>query len=405
MPGTRLKLAAAVLSVLIAAAGAFTLYEYKAISARITRAVNGEAGKKLGRQVKFGAIKFSLFDGVVITDVCVSRRPDFSKGSFFCAQKVMVRPRLASLLRNKLFFSKIALDKPVLKVREEGGVWDFSDLLALLPETGKGLHLTWNASELTMKDAVLEADLQTSGLSFALENASLNLGHFSVFGGNYGLEASGLVKSALKGKLLSADVKIKAEANFDYGGLASTEGAFTAAAVSYGAITLESLQAQWKFFNLRKALAERNLSANLRAEKLLVPGRENSIRNSVAQGLDLFSSAMGRPAPRIEDIEMASLAAAFRLDDSVLSVRDIALRTNFLALDAGISIYGPAGTADAFLDADIGPSKLKMSASGPMSAPEIKPLLSATLSRKFKKSLAEIEASLLTLFPVTLPGE
>jgi len=387
--------------IVMAAGGVFTWLQYKKISGYITEQVSGKAAKKLGRQIKLGQVSFSLLDGVVITDTCVSRRPDFSKGMFFCADRVMIRPSITALLRNKVYFSKIVLEKPVLKVREQDGAWDFADLLALLPETSKGLYLTWNASELTMKDAVLEADLQSSGLSFALEDASLTLGHYSAFGGNYGLETAGTVKSAVKSKLLSADVKIDAEANFDYTGLASTKGRFTAANASYGAISLDNLEADWSFFNLLKPLAEKNYSINVTAGRLLVPGRENSGRDSVAKGLALFSAAMGKPTPKIQDIEMSSLKAAFRLDDSVLSVNKIALRTNFMNLDAGISIDGPAGKADAELEADIGTNKLQMSASGPIANPEIKPLLSSTLSGKFKASLAGIEQWLLKLFPVT----
>jgi hypothetical protein len=156
---------------------------------------------------------------------------------------------------------------------------------------------------------------------------------------------------------------------------------------------------------MRKPLAEKNYSLTLSAADLLVPGQENSVKKSVVKGLDLFSAAMGKQAPGIEDVEMSSLSAAFRLDNSLLSLTDIALRTNFIGIDAGITIDGPAGKADAALEAAIGSSRLKMSASGPLTAPEIKPLLSGTLSARFKRALAEIEGSLLQIFPVTLgPG-
>ncbi|HNW43718.1 MAG TPA: hypothetical protein PKI19_04385 [Elusimicrobiales bacterium] len=405
---TRVKLIITGVLVFIAAGGVLTWFQYRKITNYISEQVSGQAAKKLGRQIKFSKVSFSFLEGVTVEDACVSRRPDFSKGNFFCAARVLIRPKATALLKNKVYFSKVVLERPVLKVREENGAWDFADLMALIPETDKGLYLTWNASELVMKDAVLEADLKTSGVSLSLENASLTLKHYSAFGGNYGLETAGLVryfKSAEKGKLLSAEVSIDAEANFDYGGLASTKGKFTAADATYGAIALEKLAADWSLFNLRKTLAEKNYSINLTAEKLLVPGLENSVKDSVSKGLAMFAAAMGKPEPKIDDIEMSSLKVSFKLDDSVLSIGDIALRTNFMNLDSGISINGPAGTADASLEAEIGANKLKMSASGPMTNPEIKPLLASTLAAKFKQSLAEIEAALLQLFPVTLKGE
>lgn len=398
---TRFRVIAAALLLFLAGSGAFAYFKYQKISHYLIGQINGQASKKLGRQIKFRAISFSPLSGVIIKDACVSRRPDFSKGSIFCAEKTVIRPQLAALLKNQVYFSRITLVKPVIKVRERGGEWDFADLLALLPKTDKGLYLTWNASELTMKDAVLEADLETSGLSLALENANLKLEHYSSFGGNYGLSADGLVKTAVKGKLLSAEVKFDTEVNFDYGGLSSTKGTFTADRTAYGAITLDKLTADWALFNIRKPVADKNYSITLKAENLVVPGHENAARDGVAKGLNLFSSAMGRAAPKIDDIEMRSLCAAFRLNDSSLSVSDIALRTNFMDLDSGITINGPAKTAEASLEAMIGPNKLKMAASGLMNAPEIKPVLSDTLSAKFKEALAGIEASLLKTFPIT----
>lgn len=398
---TRLRLLAAALLLFIAGSGAFAYFKYQKISHYLIAQISGQASRKLGRQIKFRAISFSPLSGIIIKDACVSRRPDFSKGSIFCAEKTVIRPQLAALMKNQVYFSRIALVKPVIKVRERNGEWDFADLLALLPKTDKGLYLTWNASELTMKDAALEADLETSGLSLALENANLKLEHYSSFGGNYGLSADGLVKTAVKGKLLSAQVKFDTQANFDYGGLSSTNGNFSADNAAYGAITLEKLTAGWSLFNMRKPLAEKNYSASFKAVNLLVPGHENAARDGVSKGLELFASAMGRPVPKIDDIEMSSLGAAFRLNDSSLSVSGIALRTNFMDLDSGITINGPAKTADASLDAVIGTNKLKLAASGLMTAPEIKPVLSDTLAAKFREALTGIETSLLKTFPVT----
>ncbi|MDO8804720.1 MAG: hypothetical protein Q7R35_09810 [Elusimicrobiota bacterium] len=398
---TRFRIVAAALLLFVAGGGAFAYFKYKKISNYLISQISGVAANKLGRQVKFKSISFSPLRGVVIKEACVSRAPDFSKGNFFCAAKTVIRPRFAALMKNQVYFSRVAFEKPVLKVRERNGVWDFADLLALLPETDKGVYLTWNASELTMKGAVLEADLETSGLSLALENANITLEHYSSFGGNYGLSADGLVKTVLKGKLLSAEVKLKTDANFDYGGLSSTKGSFRAEKISCGAITLESLKSDWNLFNMRKPLAEKNYTASLAAEKLVIPGQETSIKDGVSKALALFSAAMGRSAPKIEDIEMSSLSAAFRLDNSALALSDLALRTNFMNLDAGLAIDGPAKTAEASLDAAIGSSRIKMSASGPMSSPQIKPMLSATLSTKFREALTDIETSLLKRFPVT----
>ncbi len=401
----KLRIALAVLALLAAAGGALAYFQYQRLSRYLITEFSGQASKTIGRQIKFRAVKFSPLSGIIIKDACVSRVPDFSKGSFFCAEKAVIKPSFTSMLRKQVYFSRVAFYKPVIKLRERGGVWDFADLLALLPKTDKGLYLTWNASELTMEDAVLEADMESSGLSVALEGADLSLTHYSAFGGNYGLTASGQVKSAVKGKLLSSAVNIDADLNFDYGGLASTKGSFSASDASYGAMTLRKLDAGWELFNLRKPTAEKNYSVTASASGLVVPAQESPVRDGVAGALRLFASAMGRPAPEIEDIEVSELNAAFRLNDSLLRLDGLKLRSNFMDLDAGIAIDGPAASAEASLDAAIGNNKIKMSAAGPLASPEIKPVLSATLSAKFKEALDGIEKALLGRFPVVNTGE
>lgn len=401
MMTTRLRVMIAAALLLFAAGGAGMYFQYKKISGYITEQLSGQAAKKLGRQIKVDKVSFSLLDGITLENACVSRRPDFSKGNFFCAERTVIRPQFSAFIRNKVYFSSISFVKPRLSVREDNGVWDFADLLALIPDTDKGLYLTWNTSELSMTGAVLEADLHSTGLSLALEDTSLKLEHFSTLGGNYGLKAAGRLQTAVKDKLLTSDIKLDAEANFDYGGLASTKGTFEAADVSYGAITLASLKSDWSLFNMRKALAEKNYSFDLSAENLLVPAQENSMRDSVTEYLQMFSSAMGKPAPRIEDIEMASLKGSFRLDDNKLAVKDLALRTNFMDLDGKLELDGPAKTAEAGLNLNIGSNKIELAASGPMAEPVIKPALSITLSSKLKEALAGLEKSLLARFPVT----
>lgn len=398
---TRARVLLALLLLAAAGAGAFTYFKYRKISAYVVDQIGGQASKKLGRQFRFSSVSFSPLKGIVLRDACLSRLPDFSKGEFFCARKTVIRPQLRALLRNRVYFSSVVLEQPVLKVRERGGRWDFEDLLALLPETDKGLYLTWNARELAMRGGRVEADLETSGLSLALEDLDLELGHHSSYGGNFGLEAAGLVKTIYKGKLVSAAVSLDTDSNFAYGGLASAKGEFRARDISYGAMTLEALSADWELFNIRKPLAEKNYSVSVAAAGLLLPAQESAARDGVARGLELFAAAMGRPVPRIEDIEMSSFAAAFRLDDSVLALKDVALRTNFMDLDAALTIFGPRREADASLKVAIGSNKLEMSAAGPLRAPRIEPLLSSTLSARFKSALAAAENSLLKLFPVT----
>ncbi|MHB0995480.1 MAG: AsmA family protein [Elusimicrobiales bacterium] len=401
MKFTRARAVAAALLLLAAGAAGLVWVKYQRFSSYIADQLGGQAAKKLGRQVKFARVSFSPLKGIVLRDACVSRRPDFSKGDFFCAEKVVILPSFSALIRNKTHFSRVAFDKPVIKVREKGGRWDFEDLLALLPETDKGLYLTWNADELVMNGATLEADMETSGLSLALKDADLRLAHYSSYGGNYNLEAEGLVQTVHNGKLVSAETELDADLNFDYAGLASTSGLFKATDLSYGAASLDSFQAVWKLFNIRKPLAERNYSVTVEAGGLLVPKLGSAASARVSDAMNLFSRITGKPLAAVEDYEADSFKASFSLDDSRLELKDLALRANFISLDASLAIDGPARTAQAGLKADLGKTSLDITASGPLDRPVIKPLLSSTLDAKLKEALLAAEKSLLKIFPVT----
>ncbi len=398
---TRPRLILIALALAVAGSGVFAYFKYRKVYAYVMEQVGSQAAKKLGREVKFKSAAFSPLKGIVLKEACVSRLPDFSKGNFFCAAKVVIRPKLGALLRNQVYFSSVYFEKPVIKVRERGGRWDFADLLALLPDTDKGLYLTWNASELSMRDAVLEADLETSGLSLALEGADLKLEHYSSYGGHFGLEAQGQVKTVLNGKLLSSDVKLETDANFEYGGLSSTKGSFTAETTLYGAMIMEKFSAEWTLFNMRKPLAEKNYSVAAAAEGILVPSLDSAASEKVSEAMLLFSKITGKPLPPVEDYRVDSLKASFYLNDSKLAFRDVSLRTNLISLDAALAIDGPAKTAEAALKAELNGSKLDLSASGPLYKPQLRPLLAATLDAKLKEALRGAENSLLKVFPVT----
>ena len=401
MPPSRKRLIIAALLLAAAGAGGFAYFKYRKISDYVLEQVSGQAAKKLGREVKFKSAAFSPLKGIVIREACVSRLPDFSRGNFFCASKVVIRPKLGALLRNQVYFSSVSFERPVIKVRERGGRWDFADLLALLPDTDKGLYLTWNANTVQLRGAAVEADMETSGLSLTLEDLDLSLEHFSSYGGHYGLEGKGRLKTVHSGKLVSAEVEFSNDANFEYSGLSSASGKFRAEALSYGAATLESFEARWNLFNMLKPLAEKNYDLSVRAEGLLIPAQEGSARARVAEGLQLFSRAMGRPVPEVDDVKLNSLKAAFALDNSVIALKGVELRSDFISLDAALTIFGPPRKADAELKAEIGGSKFSLSATGPMDKPRIKPLLAATLDAKFRTALADIENYFLKIFPVT----
>ena len=388
------------LAVLVLGGGGFAYIKYKKFSGYLIDSINSQAGRKLGRQIKFKKISFSPLEGVVIDEPCVSRAPDFTKGNFFCAARVVIRPEFAELMRNRVYFANIELDKPVIKIRETGGKWDFEDLLALLPTTSKGLYLTWNAKKMSLKGATLEMDFASSGNSVAFENADLTLLHYSALAGNFSLNLSGDVKTVLKGQLVTAKVELKTDLNFEYAGLTSTFGRMEFGDAAMGAATLKKAALSWELFDINKSVQERNYTAKLTAEGLSIPAQSCGASKAVNSAMELLSSATGKATPRCEDIEMENLTLDSALKGGVLSVKQLDLATNFLNLKNKYELNGPARTVKIELNASAGDTKLDLTASGPMDKPEILPVMSVTLNNRLSDSVRNINAAFLKLFPI-----
>ncbi|OGS08123.1 MAG: hypothetical protein A2270_03525 [Elusimicrobia bacterium RIFOXYA12_FULL_51_18] len=380
--------------------GVFAYVKYKKFSEYLISRINLQTGKKLGRQIKFKRIAFSPLKGVVIYEPCVSRAPDFSKGIFFCARRAIIRPEIAQLMRNRLYFSNVELTDPVIKAREAGGKWDFDDLLALLPRTSKGLHITWNARKLSVTGAKLEVDIGSSGRSIAIENADITLLHYSALAGNFELKLNGDVKTILNGQLLTARTSFKTDLNFEYSGLTAAFGDVQFTGAALGAATIKKTSLSWEIFNIDKPAREKNYTAGLKAEGLFIPAQSGAVKQSVNSAMELLSSVIGKATPRVEDIEMDELTLDFTLNNGVLFVKRLDLNTNFLNLKNEYELNGPARTVNIRFAAQIGDNRLDLTAKGPMDRPDILPAMSVTLNRKLTEAIRGINASLLKIFPI-----
>ncbi len=397
---SKLRIIAILLTVFVAGAGIFTYTKYKKFSGYLIEQINSQTGKKLGRQIKFKKVSFSPLEGVVIDEPCVSRAPDFTKGNFFCAARAVIRPELDQLMKNRLYFSNIELERPVVKIRETGGKWDFEDLLAMLPKTSKGLYITWNARKLTLKEATLEMDLGSSGNSIAFENADLTLLHYSDLAGNFSLSLSGDLKTVIQGQLVTAKTSFRTDLNFEYTGLTSAYGRVEFSDAAMGAATLRKASLNWELFNMHKSAPEKNYTAGAKAEGLFIPAQSCDASQSVNSALTLLSEIMGKASPRCDDIEMTSLALDFALNDGILRIKQLNLDTNFLNLKTTYELNGPARTVDMALAASSGENKLNLTAKGPMDKPEILPVMSVTLNRKLIGVVRDINAAFLKTFPI-----
>ena len=382
-------------------AGTIVYLQYRNISEGIIHAIDSRTGEKLGREVRFRKVGFSPLKGVVIDGACISRRPDFSRGAFFCADRVEIRPEISRLMKERLRFTEVTLVNPMISIREQGGKWDFEDLLELLPKTAQGLHVTWNTRNLMLTGARLEADISSSGRSFALENADITVRHDSEAAGNFGLELKGDLKSTLNGRLLTSMVSAKTDINFNYAGMTSARGEAELTDAALGAITLDRTNLGWELFNMDKPAAKANYDAHLTAEGLWIPEQSCGAAAAVNTAMKTLSSVIGKEAPKVSDIKLESLAVELALKNGTLQMRRFSMDTNFVDVGAEYELNGPARSVAIRFGTRIGNNRLDLTAKGPMNAPHILPTVSATLNRKLTEAIRAMNSFIIGIFPIT----
>ena len=95
-----------------------------------------ELGRALGRDVKLGDLKLSLWSGAVTaSDLSISDDPAFSKSPFLSAQSLSVGVDLSALIfSKKLSVSSLEVKKPeIALLQTPSGAWNFSSLGAKSP--------------------------------------------------------------------------------------------------------------------------------------------------------------------------------------------------------------------------------------------------------------------------------
>ncbi|MBI4655859.1 MAG: hypothetical protein HY746_03825 [Elusimicrobia bacterium] len=364
--------------VLVCAAGYF-YFKYMKLGNVLAEKLKSEFAQKLKRQISLKSMKFSAMEGFVISKMELSDVGGFSKGKFFVSEKITLRPEIIPLIRNRLVFKRISLRNPEFKIkRNPAGKWNFADLLALLPQDSKGLHLAWNAKEVIASDAKLEFDDETSGHSISMENASLEIFHYSSFGGNFSVELEGKLKTALYGSLFAADAALDAELNFEYAGLSSSFGKLNMANASFGEISIENTDFEFEFFGLNKDMGDAKHNINLKIEGLLAPGQSKTVRQNIFRPVKAFFTVIGKKPPEIDDLRVENISFNASLDDRILNINGLNLNSNLFNSAGSFKIDGNTGLVELQTNLEIGGSRMDIKLKGPPANPDIKPELSQT---------------------------
>ncbi|MDT8287449.1 MAG: hypothetical protein RQ748_10090 [Elusimicrobiales bacterium] len=391
-------LAASLAALVLAGGGAwlFLAKKYGGLGGAMAAALAETASRKAGRELRIRSVSFSPFSGLTLRGVEVSERPSFSNGVFFSAEKTRLAMPLLPLLRGSVVFSAAEFDGAFFKVREKDGEWNFKDLLALLPDTVKGLHLTWNARELTFRGARVQADLLTPGLSLDMTDTDAVVKHYSSFGGNFNVEASGHAGTAWGGRLFTGAYEAKVDLNFTPLGLDSSSGRLKMEDLELGDMRLARLDGRWDFFRIGRG-AERNYSLEAEASDFFAPGYRSPLRDAVENGLKSLFSALGSAPPKIDDITAKKISARASLKSGRLKVEDLRLEAGFAGLRAAFETGSGAGTK-LEIEAEAAGKKFRARASGTDARPKVEPELSRTL----RESLLSARRGLKDFFTAKL---
>lgn len=126
---SRILKGAAIVAVLLLAAVIVFILVFDAN--RFRPELESMLGNALGRAVKVGGLRLSIFSGAVAADdITIADNPAFSQSPFVHAQSVKVGVELIPLIFSQaIHVTEISLDNPsITLIRSNSGTWNFSDL-------------------------------------------------------------------------------------------------------------------------------------------------------------------------------------------------------------------------------------------------------------------------------------
>ena len=365
--------------------------------------------EQYGRDIKLENASFTD-KSMQFTKLCISQKPDFSKGNFFCADKVVLYPDYSSKAErtsSAFFIRDLIIENAEINISEKNGRWDFEDLTnaedpqngtSSSKKDGKPFEETWIIDNLTLKNAIISAESETNNFSVQMNKTDLELSHE---GKVFTLAGHSEMSTKLSGRPVKAPVSVNLKTFFNDSVLSEMHGDINTERLAWDKISLQKLKLHTDMAGINMPVAEKNYIARFSAEGLVIPEDDPYIYDKVPQYLKLFAAAVGRPAPVIKDAEIHSIKGHFSLENNKMDLQDLSLRSNFMELDGGMKIDGRAQSSAASASVSIGKNNVKLYISGDMNNPVLKPLLSETLAKKLKQAYMDFQTFVLNYFPVT----
>ena len=354
----------------------------------------------LGREITMDNPDITSNDGIVLYKLCISQKPDFSKGKFFCADKATILPNLSAADPKQISFSKIILENAEININEENGHWDFEDLASMNSGSKKDdrpFEESWMIDKLVLKNAALSIKSASNDISIKTEKSNLTINHE---GNEFNAEGSTDITIDSNDIKTSMSSNIKAKTFLKDGKLYKASGNAAIEKAKIGQISIEKLALNTNLSGIDKNISGKNYIMRFSADGLLIPSTDTQVYEKVPQYLKLFAAAVGRPAPVIKDAEFHNIKGHFQVDNNAVELQHFSLRSNFMEMDGDMKINGKDKSTSASMKIAIGKNDIKLLVSGPIKKPALKPVLAETLSKKLKEAYIDMENSILEHFPV-----
>lgn len=347
----------------------------------------------MGREIIFKNLDISIKNGIVLNEICISQKPDFSQGKFICASKASFIPNYTSLKSSKKSLSSAKLTGLEVNLEESNGTWNFEDIISLIGESTEPLEESWRLDLLSLKGASINVNSESKNFSGLLHNFNLDIKHK---GKHFEIIGSADIKTDIQDFLAIIPVSFKYMALVDNSEISMLQGDLDLNKASWQHIELENLSLHTDFSNAKED--KKNCNISFAADNLNIGEKDKLIYANIPKYLKLFASALGKPAPQIKDAEIYKATWHLHMSNDKLTLQNLSLRSNFMEYDGSFILDTAKNKSAGTANISIGKNQIKLLSSGPIGSPNISPILSENLSSRLKEAHKNFELLLLKQF-------
>ncbi|MBU2531036.1 MAG: AsmA family protein [Elusimicrobia bacterium] len=363
-------------------------------SKKLLKNLSESYSKKLGRKIDFGKISFSFIDGLVIADINIFEKNNPSKSAYSMKTTALNFETLPLLKRN-FIFSKIKFKNAKFTlIRNKNGVWDFSDIQAILPIPKDKFYATWPKQIIAENSELLIID-NMSDNKWSLDKADLKFSkRMSYYGGSFSISAEGILKgSLLKNSFISQKINSIIKADFEQNNLNSVLGEIELKDSAFNDAHIRDINLKWNFLGVNSKEDKQDYKAELEIEEILVANIDNSFRKNIIEAFNTFSKIYGKKIPEIHELTFKDISARISFSDDIFLIKNFVLDSNVFNIHANFKLDNTDKIDLNFKGKVLGKT-MGIIAQGHYNNPHIKPEFSFTIRTKLVSLIKSLTKSI-----------